>query len=176
MLKKGDGSALSVLIDFFEGNGFTIVAPQDVRPDLMPHPGVLAGRIGPQDEADAMRAAEILSTTGPLDIGQGCVVARGLCLAVEAHPGTDFMLSYLRGDLNGRRPVTDHGRGLLLKAPKPGQDRRVDLPVIGVETVRGAAEAELGGIAFEAGGVLVPDLPDVVAAAEDAGLFLWCRP
>ena len=176
VMTEGDGTALGVLLAWLEGQGFEIVAPQEIRPDLMPEPGVLSGTVGRRDEADAARAAEILRGTGTLDIGQGCVVAQGLCLAVEAHPGTDHMLAALRGDLNGRRPDPAKGRGLVLKAPKPGQDRRVDLPTIGVTTVEGAAAAGLGGIVFAAEGVLVPDLPEVVACAERLGLFLWCRP
>ena len=176
VMTEGDDAALRALLDYFEEAGFEIVPPHALRPDLLPEPGLLTGEIGPRDEADAARAAEILSATGALDIGQGCVVAQGLCLAVEAHPGTDFMLAGLTGDLAGRRPPPERGRGLLMKAPKPDQDRRVDLPVIGAETVRLAARAGLGGIAFEAGGVMVPNREDTVRAAEAEGLFLWCRP
>jgi DUF1009 family protein len=66
-------------------------------------------------------------------------------------------------------------RGLLYKAPKPGQDRRVDMPALGPATVVGAAAAGLAGIAFEAGGVLLLDRDKAVAAADAAGLFLWAR-
>ncbi|MBY6047382.1 LpxI family protein [Vannielia litorea] len=66
--------------------------------------------------------------------------------------------------------------GLLYKAPKPGQDRRADLPVIGPATVMLAAEAELRGIVVEAGGVMVLDLETVVAMADAVGLFIWVRP
>ena len=65
--------------------------------------------------------------------------------------------------------------GLLYKAPKPGQDRRADLPVIGPATVMLAAEAELRGIVVEAGGVMVLDRETVVAMADAVGLFIWVR-
>jgi DUF1009 family protein len=66
-------------------------------------------------------------------------------------------------------------RGVLFKGPKPGQDRRMDLPAIGPGTVEGAAAAGLGGVVVEAGGVMILNLAATVAAADAAGLFLWAR-
>ncbi|MCO6382022.1 LpxI family protein [Oceanicola sp. 502str15] len=68
------------------------------------------------------------------------------------------------------------GGGLLYKAPKPGQDRRADLPVIGPDTVMRAAEAGLTGIVLEAGGVMVLDVETCVAMADAVEMFLWVRP
>ena len=175
-LTGGDGGALAALIEVLEKGGFEITAPQDVVPNLLPEPGVLIGAVSERDTLDAERAATILAATGSLDIGQGCVVAQGLCLAVEAHPGTDWMLASLTGDLAGRRPDPARGAGVAMKAPKPGQDRRVDLPTIGVATIEGVCRAGLAGIVIEAGGVLVPDRAEVIAAARDAELFVWSRP
>jgi hypothetical protein len=67
------------------------------------------------------------------------------------------------------------GRGLLYKAPKPGQDRRVDLPAMGLRTVELAAQAGLGGLVFEAGGLLMLDRAAMVSRADELGLFLWAR-
>ena len=64
---------------------------------------------------------------------------------------------------------------MLFKAPKPGQDRRVDLPAIGPGTLEGAAAAGLAGVAVEAGGVMILGFAATVAAADAAGLFLWAR-
>ena len=65
---------------------------------------------------------------------------------------------------------------MLYKAPKPGQDWRADLPAIGVETVRKAAEAGLAGVVIAAGGVIVLDRDAVIREADARGLFLWARP
>jgi DUF1009 family protein len=73
------------------------------------------------------------------------------------------------------RPDPALGRGLLYKAAKPGQDRRIDLPAIGPDTVAAVARAGLGGIAFEAGGTILLDRAATIAACEAAGLFLWAR-
>jgi DUF1009 family protein len=133
--------------------------------------GVYAGTPGPQDEKDAIRAESILAALGAADIGQGCVVAGGLCLAVETLPGTDAMLAFVAQIPQALRPA----KGLFYKAPKPAQDRRIDLPALGVQTVVNAAAAGLGGIVWAAGGVICLDLPAMQAEAVARGLFLWAR-
>ena len=133
------------------------------------------GAVAPSeaDRPDAARAAEIVAALGSVDVGQAAVVARGVCLGVEAVAGTDALLASVAALPAALRAP---GRaGLLMKAPKPGQDRRVDLPALGPDTVDGAARAGLAGIAFEAGGVMLLDRAAAVARADETGLFLWAR-
>ncbi len=73
------------------------------------------------------------------------------------------------------RPNATGARGVFYKAPKPGQDLRVDLPTLGPDSVAQAAAAGLAGIAWQAGGVIVLDRAATIAAADAAGLFLWAR-
>ncbi len=174
-LSKGDDAALRAILGLFEDWGLAVVAADAVAPDLVPGPGVLAGRPSGADEADTARAADIVAGLGALDLGQGAVVAQGLCLAVETLPGTDAMLDFVALH-RGLRPDPKGARGVLYKAPKPGQDRRVDLPTIGPATVDRAARAGLAGIAWQAGAALLLDRAATVAAAGAAGLFLWSRP
>ena len=155
--------------------GFAVVGVDQVAPDLVPGPGLLCGSVTEQDDRDAARAAAIVAAIGAVDVGQGAVVAQGLCLATEALPGTDAMLDFVASAASGLRPDPKGARGLLYKAPKPGQDNRIDLPAIGPHTVTRVAAAGLGGIAWAAGGVLLLDRAATVAAAEAAGLFLWAR-
>lgn len=172
-MRQGDGALLDEVLSVFEEAGLFPVAAQDLVPVLLPAAGVL-GQVAP-DEAgrrDAMRAAEVLETLGNADLGQGCVVARGLTVAVETLPGTDFMLRTVELARSGG--VVPSG-GVLMKAPKPGQDRRVDWPAIGPETVERATAAGLGGIVVPRGGVLVLDRAATIAAADAAGIFLWVR-
>ncbi len=171
-LRKGDDGALRALLGLFEENGMAVRGAHEIRPNLLPDEGI-ATREKPTraDRADAARGAEIVGAMGQADVGQACVVARRQALAIEAMPGTDWMLASLRN-----RPEGLPDGGLLYKAPKPSQDRRVDLPTIGPGTIRAAAEAGLRGVVIEAGGVMVLDLDDTLAAADAAGLFLWVRP
>lgn len=173
-MQAGDDATLRAVIALFEEAGFAVAGVQDVAPALVPGAGLLSGAPTDRDHADANRALAILAALGAADVGQGCVVQQGLCLAVEALPGTDHMLAQVAG-LGPLRPDPARGRGLFAKAPKPGQDLRIDLPTLGPATVQAVAQAGLGGIVWQAGGVICLDLPAMQAAAETAGLFLWAR-
>lgn len=173
-MAQGDDATLRVVIELFEEFGFTVAGVETVAPALLPGAGVLAGSVTPRDEADATRAAAIVAALGAVDVGQGAVVAQGLCLGVEALPGTDALLAQVAG-IGALRPDPSRGRGVFYKAAKPGQDRRIDLPTLGPDTLRGVAEAGLGGLAFEAGSVICLDLDQMQRLAAELGLFLWSR-
>jgi DUF1009 family protein len=209
-LRSGDDAALRIVIELFEEAGLAVVAPQELDPTLTALP--IQGQPSERDLADIARAAEIHEALAPLDIGQGCVVASGLVLAVEALPGTDHMLAALAdgppappqprapsggglfgGDLFGgaadwlsggaaspRGALPRFARpdgGVFFKAAKPGQDRRIDLPTVGPDTIRRCAQAGLSGLALEEGAVLVLDPEDVDGLVQSRGLFLtgWSR-
>jgi UDP-2,3-diacylglucosamine hydrolase len=173
-MAQGDDATLRVVIELFEEFGFGVAGVEDVAPALLPGVGVLAGTLTPRDEADAARAAEIVTALGRVDVGQGAVVAQGLCLGVEALPGTDVLLHQV-AVLCALRPDPGRGKGVFYKAAKPGQDRRIDLPTIGPETLRRVAAARLGGLAFQAGSVICLDLTGMQRLARKLGLFLWAR-
>lgn len=171
-MQGGDDATLREVIALFEENGLEVAGAADLAPDLLPGPGVL-GRVAPDRAAenDAARAAAIVAALGAVDVGQAAVVARGVCLGVEAIAGTDALLDMVAG-LPGH--LRARGRaGLLYKAAKPGQDRRIDLPALGPETVTRAHAAGLAGVAFQPGGVMVLDRAATAARADDLGLFLW---
>lgn len=174
--QRGDDALLREVIALFEESGFAVVAAAEIEPGLVPAAGVLTQlRPSEVDKADAERAAAVVEALGAVDLGQGAVVAQGLCLAVETLPGTAAMLEWVAHEAGRFRPDPAGARGVLLKAPKPGQELRVDMPVIGPETVRAAAAAGLAGIVIEAGGVMLLDRDATVAAADEAGLFIWAR-
>lgn len=177
LLGQGDDAALRAVVNLFEEGGFQVVGADSIAPDLLPDPGV-PSRAHPSDadEADADRARQIVTALGAVDVGQGAVVAQGLCLAVETLPGTDAMLDWVAAFGSACRPDPDGALGVFFKAPKPGQDRRIDLPTIGPATVDAAGRAGLAGIVVEAGGVLVLDPVATIARADALGLFLWIRP
>jgi len=148
----GDDALLREVIAIFEEWDFEVVGADALVPALVPGPGFLTGEATVPDRADATRAAAIVGEVGRLDIGQGAVVAQGLCLAVETLPGTDAMLDFVAAHAGRLRADPKGARGVFYKAPKPGQDRRIDLPVLGLQTVEKAAAAGLAGIVWEAGG------------------------
>ncbi len=171
--RGGDDQLLRVLVAYFEEQGYAVIGADDVMEALLAKGGVMgACEPTPDHDRDIARARAVVTALGEHDIGQGAVVANGVVLAVEAVEGTDEMLTRCAG-LPGHLRGSDSARaGVLVKMPKPGQERRIDLPVIGVRTVEGAAKAGLAGIAVEAGGALVIDRQAVVAAADKHGLFV----
>lgn len=174
-MQSGDDAALREVLEIFEEHDLSICGVAEIAPQLVPSEGLLAGQPSEADRRDAARAAEIVAGLGGFDIGQGAVVAQGLCLALETLPGTTAMLDFAATHA-ALRPNPDGARGVFYKAPKPGQDRRVDLPTLGPDTIAQAAAAGLAGIAFQAGGVILLDRAEAIRRAEEAGLFLWARP
>jgi len=162
----GDDSILSALVRVLTEDGFEVLGAQDVLTDMLPVPGLLAGAVDADAMADIRRGLAVCRALGGVDVGQSVVVQQGLVLGVEAIEGTDALLARC-ASLGREGPG-----GVLVKAVKPGQSRLADLPTIGPATVRGAAAAGLRGLAFEANGTILLDRAAVIAAAEEAGLFL----
>jgi DUF1009 family protein len=173
-MPQGDDALLRAVLNEHEKAGFSVVGADQVMRDLLATPGAW-GAVAPNDQQrrDISKAAKVAAASGAFDIGQGVVVCDGLVLAVEAQEGTDAMLRRV-----GELPTTIRGtpqarRGVLVKRPKPIQERRIDLPTIGVRTIEGAAAAGLAGIAVEARGALAVRRDDIVAAANRAGIFVY---
>jgi UDP-2,3-diacylglucosamine hydrolase len=168
-LMSGDDGALRAVIEIFEQAGLHVRAAHELAPDLLAQVGCPTEmQPSDTDQQDAARGTEIVQCMCAADVGQACVILRRQALAIEGVFGTDWMLQSLT-----QRP--DAGGGVLFKAPKPDQDRRVDLPTIGTGTVTAAVAAGLAGIVIEHGGVIVLDWESVVAECDRLGLFLWVR-
>ena len=145
----GDDGLLRAVIAAFEEAGFRVRGAHELVPGLTAEAGHLAGPApSDRDLSDATRARAILTALGPLDVGQGAVVADGQVLGVETAQGTDAMLGFVAQTPDALR---HSAKGVLVKLPKPGQDLRVDMPAIGPATVQRAAEAGLAGIIIAAG-------------------------
>lgn len=165
---SGDNSLLTAVVDYLEEEGFRVVGADDVLHQLLAPQGLI-GRVAPSKEAqkDIEIGVRIAHAVGELDIGQAVVVQQGYVLGVEAAEGTDGLIDRC-GLLKRNIPYG----GVLVKVKKPTQERRVDLPTIGVETVRQVAKAGLSGIAIEAGGALILDRQGVALKADALGVFV----
>ncbi|WP_085908206.1 LpxI family protein [Kiloniella majae] len=163
----GDDSLLTSVVSALETEGFNLLGVDDILHDLLATKETY-GKFSPDDQAqaDIMRGVEVGRMMGLADVGQSVVVQQGLVLGVEAIEGTDALINRC-ADLK-----RDAAGGVLVKLKKPQQERRADLPTIGVETVKRAIKAGLRGIAIEAGGALVVDRDAVVELADESGLFL----
>lgn len=171
--RKGDDALMRAILDEFEREGFSIVGPEEAVEALLAPRGAL-GALTPDADAraDIAKAAAVAATLGAWDVGQGAVVCDGFVLALEAAEGTDAMLARVAALPEAVRGTPDARRGVLVKRAKPVQDRRIDLPTIGLSTLEGAARAGLAGIAVEAGGALVVDRAAIAVRADALGLFV----
>ena len=163
----GDDGLMRLVTEAFEGKGLRVVEVSSILANALALPGPL-GALEPDETAreDIRRGLEVAEALGRADAGQAVVVQQGIVLAIEAAEGTDRMIARASG-LRREGPG-----GVLVKMAKPQQDRRMDLPVIGPDTVEAAAAAGLRGIAVEAGGVLVLDREAAVRLADEKGLFV----
>ncbi len=171
--RSGDDALMRVMVRAFEKAGFNVIGAQAVAGDLTERAGTLTRRKPTTEEhRDIRQAAIVAAEIGRLDIGQGCVVCNGLVLAVEAQEGTDLMLARVAQLPANVRGTPERRRGVLLKRPKPIQERRIDLPTIGPKTLDGAAAAGLAGIAIEADGAFIMNRVRLIADADACGMFV----
>jgi len=171
--RGGDDTLLSGVAGVAESGGLRVVGVKDVAPELFVPEGVL-GRVRPsqRDDDDIDRALRLIATLGPFDVGQATVVADGNVIAVEAAEGTDHMLARIAELRRLGRVTAPPGTGVLVKAPKPGQDRRFDLPSIGPRTIELVARAGLAGLAVTAGSTMIAEADSAIAAADRERIFI----
>ena len=168
---------LSSVGRILERDGFRMVGIKDAAPDLlMPHGCLTRAAPDPDANADIARGREVLRALSPFDIGQAAIVVDGHVLGVEDIEGTDGLLARVARLRAEGRICARAGHGVLVKAPKSGQDLRFDLPTMGPRTIEGAAAAQLAGIAVVAGHTLVAEPQAMIEAADKAGLFVTGLP
>ncbi len=171
---QGDDALLRKILSVFEGEGYAIEGADDILGGETLPAGPLGAVTPTEDQlSDLRKALHIAEKAGELDIGQGAVVCDGLVLAVEAQEGTDAMLVRVAGLPADLRGAVGSLKGALGKAPKPIQDLRVDMPVMGSHTIEMAAAAGLAGVGGVAGKLILIDHAAIVEAADRLGLFVW---
>ena len=167
----GDDALLTTILHFLQELGITLVPTQDILPGLLTQKGQI-GRVVPHSQAmeDIERGAKILQHLSCWDIGQGIAMQEKRVLGIEAAEGTDAciarcgLLAY-QGHLT-RGPV-------YVKMAKVGQSYALDLPVVGVNTVRALSAAGFQGMGIEAHSVLILDPSTVYAVIQECEVFLW---
>jgi UDP-2,3-diacylglucosamine hydrolase len=136
--------------------------------DCLAQAGLVVGpKLSRREEEDVDLGWKIAKEIARLDIGQTVIVKSGTVLAVEAFEGTNDAIK--RGGTLARKGA------VMVKVAKPNQDMRFDVPVIGVETIKVAAEAKLRVVAIEAGKTLLLERHAIVDLANDADISIIAR-
>ena len=163
----GDDDIFRKLFDEIEKKGFKVVGAQDVVPEMMLTEGTYSKtKPTKADLLDIELGIKVSKAMGQLDVGQACVVQENIVLAVEAREGTDAMINRVSElKRKGKAPV-------FIKVTKPGQDTRVDLPVIGPRTMEFIISNGIKGIAVETGATLFLEKEKVFKMAEEAKVFI----
>lgn len=169
-LKKqrlGDDALLRQLAETFQNKGIALVGADEILPQCLMPSGVITKETPSEDvQKDIRYATQVLKAWAALDQGQAIVVQQGLILGVEAIEGTDELIhrcgTYKRP---GAGPV-------LVKIKKPQQDRRLDMPTIGQQTIQNAIDAGFSGIAVEAGDALFLQPSQSLELANNHNLFV----
>lgn len=166
----GDDSILTKIAGLFEDKGHRVCSVLDLVPSLAADSGNMTKATPDEiDQQDMNRGLEVVAAMGRFDVGQAVVVVNGHVIAIEGAEGTDRMLERCQTLKQWGRK----GRhGVLVKVPKPSQDRRIDLPTIGPKTVELAIAANLSGIAVAAGETLIADKTATIDAANKGKLFV----
>jgi len=173
LTRGGDNSILTAIVSFFEKKGFEVVGAHEVARDLLVESGPIGRhRPGKKDRKDIAIGLKVVTRLGELDVGQAAVVASEYVLAVEAAEGTDRMLARCKELRQWGMDRKNKRTGVFVKCAKPGQERRIDLPAIGPNTVRGAIDAGLSGLALAVDDVMLADREELVKLADEAGLFI----
>ncbi len=171
--KGGDDHLLRGVVGFFEAQGFRVHGPAAIAPEITAQAGSLGRRTATADQKLLIeRGFSLLTALSPYDVGQAAILADHRVIAIEAAEGTDAMIDRVAEMVASGRLKLARGDGVLVKAPKHGQDLRVDMPAVGIRTVERMAQAGLSGIGLRAGQVLVGDASALGAQADRQGLFI----
>jgi UDP-2,3-diacylglucosamine hydrolase len=172
-LRGGDDHLLSATARVFEDGGFRVLGVRELAPDLLMPEGRLTPREPDESSlADIAKGRAVLQAISPFDVGQGAVVIDGHVVGIEDIEGTDGLLERIKRLRESGRLRAKPGRGVLVKAPKQGQDLRFDLPALGPKTIEGTAAAGLAGLAVVAGHSVIAESQAAVEAADRAGIFV----
>lgn len=163
---NNDDSLLLDLIAEFRRDGLVCVSALDLCPELLVKEGILTRRKPSAAELlDIQIGWDLAREMGRLDVGQSVMIRARAVLAVEAVEGTDQAIARA-GELCRR------GGFVVVKVAKPQQDKRFDVPTVGVQTIETMRAAGATALAIEAGRTILLDEAETVARADKYGIAI----
>lgn len=168
LTRGGDDSMLRRIVRFFEGQGFRVIGPADVAPEMIAPSGRIAGPdAGRALDGAIRRGRAAIAALSEFDVGQAVVTRGEGVIGVEDQTGTRGLLASLEmSQLDQAATSVNAGAAVLVKLPKRGQELRIDMPTIGNQTITSAKAAGLRGIAVAAGATLMAGRAALASEAE----------
>jgi DUF1009 family protein len=161
----GDDALMRSIAAEFETEGFAVLSQIELAQALLAPQGVMTRTQPTRGQmADIAHGIEALRVMGPLDVGQSVVVKQRVIVAVEGVEGTDQAV--LRGG------TLAGGDAVVVKAAKPGQDLRFDVPAVGENTIASMHAAGCKVLAVESGSTIVIDRNRAVCLADRHGICI----
>ena len=171
IMKAGlnDNAVLTAIIAFLEAEGFSIVQPEYFATSIIAHSGFLT-KVKPDAASfsDIRKGTEVLRAIAKFDVGQALVIQNGLVLGVEAAEGTDELIRRC-----GLVQQKNEDMCILIKVCKPNQDKRVDLPCMGEDTIKNLHEYNFKGVVLESGSTLILNKEKAIEEADSKGIFIY---
>lgn len=162
----GDDNVLTIIMEHIRKKGFEVISPLDIL--AMENKNLVHSKCKPSknDNIDIEFGSNILKSLGKLDVGQSVITCDGYALGIEAAEGTDNLIR--RCDLLRKK---EKG-GVLVKMSKSGQDMRLDVPVVGPDTIFCLAKHGFNGLAIEKTGVIIIKPQETQKLLNENDLFL----
>ena len=170
--KHGDGKILLSVLEIFIKNGFNILSPKDISKSFFLNKHEINNDISNIDKEDKNKSIKLLNDLSKYDNAQSAVCINGYIIAIEAVEGTDSMLKRVvsvRKNLN----QLDIKAGILTKIPKKNFSKLIDLPVIGLKTLRLLKKANLNGIAINARFTIIHNKSTFIKLARDYDIKIY---
>lgn len=170
--KEGDGKVLLSVLKIFNQKGFNILSPQEVSQSFFLNKNEVIKKIDIEDSDDINKSVKLLNDLSKYDNAQSIVSINGYIIAIEAVEGTDNLLKRTR-TLRKKLGQLEIKSGILTKIPKKNQSRLVDLPVIGIKTLKLINAANLNGIAIKANLTIIHNKKKFLQIANDSNLKIY---
>lgn len=168
--KKGDGNILKEIIKIFKENKIKVLNSMKFTPELVfKEKSINNVKINNLDKMSISKGISVVKSLSKFDIGQSVVINNGFVLAIEGPEGTDHTI---KRSLYLSKKYKLKNKSILVKFPKINQDTRVDLPTIGLDTVKNCINSNIKGIAVKRSKNIILDKDKIVNLTKKNNFFI----
>tara|TARA_A100001035_G_scaffold273747_1_gene264692 strand:- start:864 stop:1685 length:822 start_codon:yes stop_codon:yes gene_type:complete len=169
---QGDGKVLYSVLSIFTKKGYKVLSPRKISSSFFLEKDELNFNMINNDKTDISKSIKLLNDLSKYDNAQSLVCVNGYIIAIEAAEGTDSLL-VRSASIRRKIKQIDNKAGLLTKIPKKNQSKLVDLPVIGVKTLKLIKKANLNGLAINPKYTIIHNKKNFLAFAYSNNLKIY---